>query len=256
MRERSEQVHRTDLRHKLFTLPLGALIFEEPEVLCVPLLRSLHLRDHTRRVVRAQFLVAHAPGPGAHAPAAGLQAYGLEAGLVVWTHGARDEEEERRRRGAHPERALRPDECRAEVQRVALDVGDVSVFEGDEVLEELDALRDAEAREGDARGGAVQARHVHVRAEEAEAAVGVFVGFHAFEGGEGVVQHAGRRVEHEGLVLGYARGEPAGRGGPFRGEHVVGEGVAEDEVGRRCERFGDRVDLDGEPAGGEVGEFF
>lgn len=35
-------------------------------------------------------------------------------------------------------------------------------------------------------------------------------------------------IEGEVLVGGYSRGEPAGGGGPFDREHVVGEGAAED----------------------------
>lgn len=52
-------------------------------------------------------------------------------------------------------------------------------------------------------------------------AVLVFVGFHAFEAFEGVVEDAGCGVEGEVLVRSYACGEPALGGGPFYREHVV-----------------------------------
>ena len=41
--------------------------------------------------------------------------------------------------------------------------------------------------QGDAGGGSVDALHVLVRPEEAHLASRVFVGFHAFEAGEGVM---------------------------------------------------------------------
>lgn len=49
----------------------------------------------------------------------------------------------------------------------------------------------------------------------------VFVGFHALEAFEGVVEDAGCGVEGEVLVGSYSRREPARGGGPFYCEHVV-----------------------------------
>lgn len=75
--------------------------------------------------------------------------------------------------------------------------------------------------ESDASGRFVHASHVFVGAKEADLVLGVFVGFHAFEAGEGVVEDAGCRVQGEVLVRGYPGGKPAIGGGPFYGEHVV-----------------------------------
>lgn len=78
-----------------------------------------------------------------------------------------------------------------------------------------------ERREGDTSGGFVHASHVFCWAEEPYAAGAVFVGFHAFETFECVVEDAGGWIEGEVLVGCYAGGEPAFGGGPFEGEHVV-----------------------------------
>ena len=90
--------------------------------------------------------------------------------------------------------------------------------------------------QGDAGGGSVDALHVLVRPEEAHLASRVFVGFHAFEAGEGVMQDGGGGVEAEVLVWGYAGCQPALGCGPFDGEHVVLEGGL---AGR--EFWGDRI---------------
>ena len=80
-----------------------------------------------------------------------------------------------------------------------------------------------EAGESNTRAGAVEAGHVLVRAEEADLALVVLVGFHAFEAFGGIVEDAGGRVEGEVLVGGYSGRKPALEGGPFGGEHVVCE---------------------------------
>jgi len=69
------------------------------------------------------------------------------------------------------------------------------------------------------------------------------------------VEDAGGGVEGEVLVGGYAGRVPAGLGGPFDGEHVVGEGAAEDEFLVGGEGFG--CGCGGYREGGEVegGEF-
>ena len=67
--------------------------------------------------------------------------------------------------------------------------------------------------------------------------LGVFVGFHALEGCEGVVEYTCCGVEGEVLVGGYSWGEPAGGGSPFDAEHVVCECAAEDQVLRGQDGF-------------------
>lgn len=66
-----------------------------------------------------------------------------------------------------------------------------------------------EGGEGDTSRGFVHSGHVLRWAEEPYAAGAVFVGFHAFETFECVVEDAGGGVEGEVLVGCYTSGEPA-----------------------------------------------
>ena len=70
------------------------------------------------------------------------------------------------------------------------------------------------------------------------------------------MEYAGRGIEGEVLVGRYSRGEPACGGGPFDGEHVVGEGAAEDQFRGGKDGFGGCGCCGGEGGGGDVGEGF
>lgn len=83
---------------------------------------------------------------------------------------------------------------------------------------------------GNAVGTAVEALHVHVGAEETGLAILVLVGLHALEALESVVEDDGGGVELELAVLLDLRGAPALASLPLNDEHVVGEGLAKDEV--------------------------
>lgn len=89
------------------------------------------------------------------------------------------------------------------------------MFHGDEFRDQVDHWLGVDSGEGDASGRFVQSCHVLVRTEEANLPVGVFVGFHAFEAFESVVEDAGGGVEAEILVGCYAGSEPALGSRPF-----------------------------------------
>ena len=87
--------------------------------------------------------------------------------------------------------------------------GNEALLHGAELRDEIDQRGGFDGREGDPCRGLVEAGHVLVRAEEPDLPFAVFVGFHALEAFEGVVENAGCRVKTEVLVGGDAGGEPA-----------------------------------------------
>ena len=185
-------------------------------------LGGLHLRHDTRRVVGPKLLVTHASRPGSDGVVGRFEGNGFEARWVVRPDRRSDQEEEGRTGGSHAKGALGADHGGAQVQRVAARGGDEALFHGGELGDEGGEGFAVEGGEGDARAGLVETGHVAVGAEEVDfARVWVLVGFHAFEGSEGVVEDAGGGVEAEVLVGGYSGLEPALGGGPFNGEHVV-----------------------------------
>ncbi len=149
-----------------------------------------------------------------------IEAHGTEPGWVVGADGGGDQEEERGAGGTDAECALRADHCGAQVEGVASgavgnkmsvgvwfdDLGAVALrrnktlFRRDEPSNQVYKGGGREFREGDACAGAIEADHVLLWAEEADLAVGGFVGFHAFKALGGVVENAGGRVEGEVLV--------------------------------------------------------
>lgn len=96
--------------------------------------------------------------------------------------------------------ALAPLAVLTEVERISLLLGDPLLVDHDELLDNLREGLAVKGREGDARGRAVHARHVHVGAEETHSAVLAAVRLCALEQAEGVVEHGRGGVEDEGLV--------------------------------------------------------
>lgn len=209
-----EHVHGADLGDVL-------LLAEQPQVLGEAAAHGVALRHDAGRVVGAQLLVADAAWPGAHGVVGGLERDGLEACGVVGPDGAGDDVQQGAARRADAEGLLRADHGGPQVERIAALRWDEALVELGELGDQVDHGSRGEGRQGDASGGAVEALHVLVWAEEADLALGVLVGLHALEALEGIVEDARRGVEGEVLVWRDAGGEPAGCFVPLDGEHVV-----------------------------------
>ena len=119
----------------------------------------------------------------------------------------------------------------ADIQGRAVRVGDPVAVHVHDGLDGLDVvvLRDG----GDAQtvGGVLHALGVAVGPEQLDGAVGGAVSLHALKNFLGIVQHGSGGVQLEGAVGHDARIVPALAGGIIHHKHVIGEDLAETELG-------------------------
>ena len=160
-------------------------------------------------------------------------------------------------RGAHAEEGLGGDHEGAEIQAAFRRRRHPFVVDRDQLAQRLGELGHRQLRQGQARGGTLQARAVGVGAEGPDRAVGMPVGLDAFEDFLAVMQHRRGRIQRQRAVGAHLRVVPAIRLVPLDGDHVVGEMLAEADLAgqdRRALRVAAGVvgtgDLVGQRCGG------
>jgi hypothetical protein len=85
-------------------------------------------------------------------------------------------------------------------------------------------------RESNALGRAVEALHVHVGTEETSLSVLVLVGLHTLKALKGIVEDNSGGIQLELSILLDLGDAPSLAGLPLNGQHVVGEGLAKDQL--------------------------
>lgn len=81
--------------------------------------RGLHLRDDAGRIVGAELGISDTARPSAHGVDGGFKGNGFEARGVIRSDGGSDNIEECAAWWTYPQRALRADHVRADIQGVA-----------------------------------------------------------------------------------------------------------------------------------------